>query len=775
MQKRWGRSAWRHRPAVIAVRIRRRRFACGSLCLLGLVLVAGGAVAGAQSAAPPVERIDPESLPRPALRAVRTGAPIAIDGRLDEPAWQEAESVSDFWQIIPRDGFRMADRTVVRVLYDDDNLYVGAKMYQAQPDRLRISGLEHDPPPYASDSFGVGIDPNFDRQNGFVFSINPAGAVWDGQGFNDSRYVNGAWDGVVSVRTQRDSDGWTAEVAIPFTTLRFKAADGDQTWGINFLRRVLDRDRRVDAFWAPMLRRNAIHTFSRAGTLTGLRGIKQGRNLQIKPWVGASHDAGTLRPASDRGGQAGAGLDVKYGVTSRLSMDASLFTDFSQAEVDQEQLNLTRFSLFFPEKREFFMDNAGIFTVGDVRESGYRTGSSPSNFSLFHSRRIGLSGDRRPIPIVGGGRLTGRVGDYEVGALTMQAREFGDSGTSGYTPAENFSVLRLRRYVMGNSDFGVLFTNRQATTAGFEDLANRTYAADLNLRPYRRLVVNSYVAASREPGAAGDRSAARVNVAWRDQLWDLSAFVKRVGDGFNPGLGFVQRTGMKQVYATAGAHPAPPIRSVAELNPYVEISTIAGLDGVLETRDVTAGLGAELNSGSSISLTRTSSYDRLEEVTSIAGASVPSGVYQYSETAFSFTPNASGAFSASLSGSRGSFYDGDRSAVSSSVLFRPDYHLTVNAQAQYNAVTLGGRSFTADIYSARVRYAYDTRLSAMAYVQFNNATDEVVGNFRITMIHAPLSHLFLVLTDRRYVGPDARPSTLLERSFSVKFTRLFQF
>ncbi len=759
--------------------VRHLQITSSTAFLACLALITGATIAQAQAensarGGPAVERVDPESLPRPTMRAVRTDARITIDGTLNEPAWQEAEWVSEFWQIIPRDGFRMSDRTVVRVLYDDNNLYVGAKMYQAEPDKLKISGLEHDPPPYASDAFGVGLDPNFDRQNGYIFSVNPSGAVWDGQGFNDSRYVNGAWDGVVHVGTQRDTDGWTAEVAIPFTTLRFEATDGEQKWGINFLRRVLGKDR-TDAFWAPMLRRNAIHTFSRAGTLTGLRGIKQGRNLRIKPWVSASQMSGVLRPADERGNSAGAGLDVKYGITSRLSVDASAFTDFSQAEVDQEQLNLTRFSLFFPEKREFFMDNAGIFTVGDVREAGYRSGSTTSNFTLFHSRRIGLSADRRPIPIVGGGRLTGRVGDYEIGVLDMQTRDFGEPGRSGYAPAENFSVMRLRRYILGNSDFGVLLTNRQATTSGFSDTYNRTYAADFNLRPFRRLVINSYVAKSDEPKAVGDRSAARLNVSWRDQLWDASTFVKRVGDGFNPGMGFVQRTGMKQVYATVGAHPAPTIRFVAELNPYAEVNAITNLAGVPETRDITAGLGVELNSGSAISLTQTNNYERLEKVTSISGVNVPKGTYRFNETALSFTPNASGVLSASLSASRGGFYDGDRTAMSASVLFRPDYHLTMTAEAQHNVVTLAGKPFTADVYSSRLRYAYNTNLSAMAYVQFNNQTDEVVGNFRISLIHAPLSHVFLVLTERRYVGPETRPSNRLERTISLKVTRLFQF
>ncbi len=727
---------------------------------------------GADAAA---ERIDPESQPRPTMRAVRADAPMKLDGILDEPAWQAADSATDFWQTLPNDGVRMRERTVVRVLYDENYLYVGARMYQTEPEKLRISGLEHDYPPHASDAFSLDLDPNFDRQNGYVFSTNAAGAVWDAQTFNDSRSVNGAWDGVIHVVTHRDAYGWTAEYAVPFTTLRFERSDGEQKWGINFMRRTLHDDRR-DGYWTPLTRRQNGHTFSRAGTLTGLRGLKQGRNLQIKPWVNGSNGEGTLKPAGQLGTSTGAGLDVRYGITSRLSLDASLFTDFSQAEVDAEQLNLTRFSLFFPEKREFFMENAGIFTMGDVRENGIRTGSSTSNFTLFHSRRIGLSADRQPIPILGGGRLTGRVGDYEIGMLDMQTRDFGAPGTSGYTPAENFSVLRLRRYVLGGrSDFGVMLTNRQATTGGFSNAYNRMYATDVNLRPYKSLVINSYLAASDDPKTVGDHSAARLNVSWRDRLWDISTFVKRIGDGFNPGMGYTQRTGMKQVYATLGAHPTPAIRFVSELNPYAEVSAITDLGGVLQTRDITAGLDVALNSGGTISFDHTNTYERLEKVSAISGVNVAKGTYQFNQTSLSYTPIASGVLSSSLSASTGGFYDGDRTALGASALFRPDYHFTMTAEAQHNVVTLAGQKFTADVYGSRIRYAYSTKLSAMAFVQFNNQTDELVGNFRITVIHAPLSHIFFVLTERRYVGPETRASDLLERTLSFKVTRLFQF
>jgi hypothetical protein len=722
-----------------------------------------------------IERVDPESVPRPKLRSLRITVPMTVDGILDELVWLQADSTWGFMQSIPVDGYPMPERTVVRVLYDDDHLYVGARMYQANPDKLMVPGLEQDYPPYEADAFTVVLDPNHDRQTAYIISMSSAGAVWDGQAFNDSRWVNPAWEGVYHVAAHVDELGWTAEMEIPFTTLRFDPREGEQTWGIQFVRRIRAGGR-VDGYWAPLLRRYGSHKMSRAGTLTGLRGIRQGRNLQVKPFVSGSRLEGASRAVDELGNDASAGVDVKYGITSRITMDLTALTDFSQVEVDQEQVNLTRFSLFFPEKRDFFMENAGVFTMGDVMEAGYRTGSSTRNFTLFHSRRIGLSADRRPIPILGGARVTGRAGDFEIGVLDMQTREFGDSAASGYVPAENFAVLRLRRDILGNSDIGVLFTNRQATTGGFTDQYNRAFAADANFRLFQqRLLVGSYIAATDEPDVVGDRYAARVSVGWRDRVWDTSAFVKQVGDGFNPGVGYVQRSGIRHGYATLGAHPEVPIPHLQEINPYGEVSVITDLDGVLETRDLTAGLGMTLNDGGRISLTYTNTFERLKDVTRISGINVAAGDYEFNDAAISYRPSPSSVLSGSVQASHGGFFDGDRTSATATVQFRPDRHLTMNVSAQHNDVTLAGTSFTADVFAGRVRYAYNTKLHALAFVQFNDSSDELVANVRFNIIHAPLSDVFFVYTERRYVGDDQLLPDLLERTVSVKATKLFAF
>ena len=712
--------------------------------------------------------IDPNATPRPVLRAFATDEEIILDGRLDEEAWAAADSTTTpFYQIQPRPGYPSSERTVVRILYDSRNIYLGVELYDSEPDRLTIPGLEQDFATQNSDMFAVAIDSYWDKQSSFLFGFNPAGAVFDAQSFNDSRYLNPAWEGVVHVKTQIHDRGWTIEAAIPFTTLRFSATDGEQTWGLNFSRRI--RRRNEDSNWAPLPRQFRLYKMSRAGTLTGLHNLSQGRNLAIKPFVTAARQAGQLRAAGG-GNDVDAGFDIKYGVTSRLTLDLTALTDFSQVEVDREQVNLTRFSLFFPEKRDFFLENDGVFTFSDISVRNYRTGSSSRNFKLFHSRRIGLSSARTPLPIAAGGRLTGRAGGFEVGFLNMQTRVDPDS------PAENFAVIRLRRDITGNSDVGVMFVNRQGTSSGATDDYNRAFGVDGNFRLLGNMILNSYVAATDEPGETRDQKAAMLQVAWRDPVWDVSALFKHVGDGFNPEVGFVNRRGVRQLYATVGAHPQPDIPHVLRLNPHVDTRFYSNLDGTLETRELDAGLSVTFLDGSVLTLGYEDRFERLLDSTRIAGVRLPPGGYDFNTGSVALVASGGRPISGRLRFSRGGFYDGDRTSVSGNLQLRPSYHLALDFSAQHNALTLSGNSFTADLFSARVRYAYSTKVFFLAFVQFNESTDELVTNFRLNVVHAPLSDIFLVYTERRNVAAGVVDgAVVLDRVLTAKVTKLIAF
>jgi hypothetical protein len=490
--------------------------------------------------------VDPERTPRPETRIVRTEERITVDGRLDEAAWDRAVPITEFIQAQPNTGHPATERTVARLLYDGGHLYVSAVCYDSDLDGLVVKTLERDYPGVLSedmDSFGFSLDTFLDRRNSFLFFINPRGGIKDGQTFNDGTTRNYEWDAIVDVRTTVHDSGWTVEMSIPWSTLRFDPARSPQTWGINLLRRV--RRKNEVSYWAPLGRRDRIFLMSQAGTLHGLPRIAASRNLTVKPFGLARRSTGANLGLEDVGNETDGGVDVKYGITPHVTLDLSYRTDFSHADVDQEQVNLTRFPLFFPEQRDFFLENSGIFTFGDVTAPGApRSGTSLRDFTLFHSRTIGL---RRgtPVPLVGGGRLTGRAASFEFGVLDAQSER------AGSDPPENFGAVRVRRNFLGNSDVGFLFTNREATdsSTGY----NRSFGTDLNMRLAQYLFVGSYVALSRS--AAGGDEAARFSLGWRDRLWDASAQVRHVGNDFNPGMGFVRVRGSASGTPRSGPVP----------------------------------------------------------------------------------------------------------------------------------------------------------------------------------------------------------------------------
>ena len=712
--------------------------------------------------------IDPDTAPRPTAHSTTAAGPIFIDGRLDEPSWEDAEPFGDFIQSKPDAGYPATEPTVVRLLHDADNLYISAICYTSQANRLTITSLERDFETLNSDAFGVAFDTFLDRSGSFMFFVNPKGAIRDAQSFDDARIRDLAWDGILRVSTFISDSAWTVEMEIPWTALRFNPAKDEQVWGANFFRRVRHKDE--DSFWAPIDRRNQVYTMSKAGTIRGLGQLEPGRNLQLKPYVRAANISGSRPVAEDRGGDYDAGLDLKYGITPGMVLDLTYRTDFSQVEVDREQVNLTRFSLFFPEQREFFVENSGLFTVSDALDRQYRTGASARDFTFFHSRRIGLADGGRPIPIVGGGRLTGRIGGSELGLLNMQ------TASTAEAPPENFTVLRLKRTLFGSTSVGGIILNRQVTDrsqlAEGGRLYNRGYGVDANVRLFGRMMINSYLAVTDSPGEESDGVAGRVAVAWRDQLLNISAFAKHVDDTFDPALGFVQRRGINHGYATAGVHQRLQSSFIQEINPYGEIHFISNLDNVLETRQETLGLGVTFVGGGSLTFRLNDNFERIFETFTVSGnAMVEPGDYNYRTGSVSFRSSAGRPLSGRVSFSNGGFWNGSRTSAGLAITWRADYRLSLNLSADRNQVFFPDTDFTADVYGARVKFSPTTKLSGSAFVQYNQSTDEMVTNLRLNFIHAPRSDLFVVYTERRSLNNRG----VLDQSITVKFTKLLVF
>jgi hypothetical protein len=710
--------------------------------------------------------IDPEAVPRPVLTAVEASGPIRIDGLLDEAAWADAPIATDFIQSTPNTGVPATERTEVRVLWDDNTLYIGAMLFDSEPDRIIARQMAQDFYSPSEDIFGMSLDTFLDRRNAYYLMINANGAIRDGQAYDNSRTSNVEWEGILRVESAVHAEGWSVELAIPFSTLRFDPSRPAQEWGINFVRRV--RRKTEDSMWAPVARRTRVHRMAEAGTLVGLPQLSGSRNVTVKPFALGDNVAGSLPDPAALGSGGDVGVDVKWGITPRMTADMTFRTDFSQVEADQEQVNLTRFPLFFPEKREFFIENSGTYAFGDLAERNYRLGAPPRDFTLFHSRRIGLDSGR-PVPIVGGGRLTGRAAGFEVGVLSMQTDR-----TEALAP-ENFAVARVRRNLLGSVDVGGIVINRQ-TTDGPERY-NRSWGMDVNARAIGNLVLHGYLAGTDDSQldpsdpALEDRRAFKAMVGWRDALWDVSALYRTIGENFNPDVGFVRRRGVRHSYATVGIHPRTGIPSVNEMNPYVEVERFTNRAGELETESVTGGLAVAFLDGGMLTATGSDRYERLDDDFTLSGGRVPAGMYDFREASVRYVSNAARPLSGEFRTTGGGYFQGSRRSVGGSLVWRPNAHFGIDVGADHNVIELDGNSFAVDVFGGRLDYAFSTRVLTGAWVQYNAATEEVVSNLRLNVVHAPLSDLFLVLSERR----STTGAGVLDRRFTVKLTKLFAF
>lgn len=712
-----------------------------------------------------VTPIELDLAPRPSAMAVRATGPVRIDGVLDEATWEAAHVIDQFYQQKPFAGMPASELTEVRILFDDENLYIGAELHDDPGYEPIIPTLKRDPNTRDGDVFGVTLDPFLDGKTVFSFLFNPGGAVRDIQTADDGRINNAAWDAAFDLRTRVHDSGWTVEFAIPWSQLRFDASRTDQVWGLNLLRRI--RRKNEDATWAPMDRQWQLYVISRGGTLHGLDGLRPGRNLSIKPFALASDPSGELQAGAAR--DFDAGLDLKYGITPGMTLDLTLNTDFSQVEVDQQLVNLTRFSLFFPEKREFFLENAGVFQFGDQGTYSTRSGVTNRDFTLFHSRRIGLTPTGTPLPILGGGRVTGTVGPVTLGVLNMQTRR------DGTFDPENFTVARVRTEPTAGLSLGAIFVNRATTQGGSRD--NQSYGLDANVQAFNGyLLVQSYLAGTQgtaEDGTPVERQfAGRFSVGWRDPFWEILALYRQFDDEFDPGVGFVRRRGIKHSYGTLGVRPRVDWPGLLQLNPYVESHYYTDLAGTLETRLISGGLTADFVDGSTARLAVTDRFERVDELFTIRGTQVNPADYSFIEASAFYQTSGARRISGRVNVSGGGYFGGDRLSLGGDVLGRVGHRMLLQVSANHNRIELPGQATTtADVYGANLDVFFSTRLMTSAFVQLNQASQELVANLRFRWIHAPLSDLYLVLTERR----DTESNRVLDRFVTFKLTKLLAF
>jgi len=708
--------------------------------------------------------------PRPSLTATEVIQPVRLDGVLDDAVWLRAAPATGFVQAEPREGLPASEPTEVWVAYDEENLYVAAYLHDSQPDALVVNDIRKDFDQTSQDVFSVILDTFADRRNGYVFMTNPAGARGDLQMANEGREVNQNWDAIWAVETRRVADGWTVEMEIPFRALRFDLETVGR-WGVNFSRR-LRRNNEI-AYWAPLPRAYDLMRLSLAGNLLGLPSAAKGRDLRVKPYVLAGAVRGTGTEKFD--GKQEFGIDVKYGLTRSLTLDITTNPDFAQVEQDQQQVNLTQFSLFFPEKREFFLENSGIFFVGAGAQGRNRRfrqfQAQRQDLLVFFSRRIGLDGNRQAVPIKAGVRLTGKIAGLQVGGLAMRTDDVGG------VPGAGFGVVRLRKNIRTSSDVGAIFLTRNGR--GGSGDRNLVFGIDGNFRLPAEIAWTSYLVGSDTPGVANGQYAFRTSLNREGNFHQFTVGVLQIGEGFANDLGFLRRTGVRKWTLASGLRPRPEAlrkKGIREMYLHFFWNYFQDLDGRKRAYSFHNGYSIFLNNGGLADLSVTPTFERITEEFRIDDriAPIPAGSYGWTEWRLRVSTDDSRMVSLLGSYTWGGLWSGTQKTLNGTVTIKPMYKFRASLGLQRTAAKLDtpDAAFTTSFWTMRANYSFNRNMFFDALVQYDAAQDLFNSNVRFKLIHHALSDLFVVWNEQRFfTGENIRPG----RSFQVKVTQMVAF
>ena len=716
--------------------------------------------------------------PAPSFAAVGSEESPLLDGVvLGDPVWDGVAPATGFRQTQPDEGAPASERTEVRVVFTQSTLYIGVVCYDRDPASIAIADSRRDASLDDGDSVQFILDTFLDRQSGFVFGTSPAGQEYDGQVVNagegrlgrstttssgSGAGFNGNWDGVWDVRTSVSDVGWSAEFAIPFRTLSYPAR-GIQTWGMNVQRNIRRRNEIV--YWAPLPRQYNLLRLSLAGQVSEIRPPSVGRDLKIVPYLAGDLTRSDERRRTTTLGDAG--VDLKYNPSPALTLDLTYNTDFAQVEVDQQQINLDRFNLFFPEKRPFFLENAGVFSVSSVRQVA---GGNPGQTELFFSRRIGIGPGGREIPILGGARLSGKVSDaVSVGLLNMQTEE-----VAGVAPANNFTVARAYRDLPNSSQVGAIFVNRQATgaLAGSRDF-NRTYGVDGRVGLGQNSQIAGFAAATDTPGLEGSNHA--YNAAWdhNSERWRFTLGYVEVADNFNPEVGFLRRKGFRNLDSGFSFITRPRgIPWLHQVRPHATFNRFWNFRGFQESSFLHIDNDLEFADSTLVKTAWNVTGEGVTEPFEISkGVIVPAGVYDHNEAQLAYESNRGAPVSLGVRARIGGFFGGHRATVGPTLSVRTGDRFNASVQWSRNDVDLPGGQFIANLTSARVAVNFSPRRFFMALVQHNDAADLWSANLRVGLLGQANTGLFIVYNDTRGLH-DAIPFGG-GRSLILKFSRLF--
>ena len=690
--------------------------------------------------------------PLPSARAVRVEEEPILDGVLDEPLWQQASPVGQFRQRNPREGAPATEPTEVRIVYSSNAIFFGIICYDSQPDRIIATQRARDADLNFDDSFSIILDTFHSHRNSFLFQMNPLGARFDSWITDEGSRTSPEWDERWEVATTIGEQGWTAEVRIPFKALRMPSQE-KQVWGIDFRRSI--KRKNEEAMWSNYRRDFTFEQVSQAGHLEGLERISSGFTYRIKPYLlfGLRRSLPELGPSSTHN-ESDIGLeDFKYRLAPNLTLDVTVRPDFAEAEVDEQQINLTRFALFFPEKREFFLEDAGVFDLGP--------GSNRPEVRLFHSRRIGLTEQREKVPILLGGRLTGKVGRFELGFLDAQTQD------SDQEPGRNYAVGRVKGNLFSRSYVGAMITNLETRESADY---NRTAALDSSFIFFDHLSLASFLVRSWSPGVEEDAWASRpLKISWSSDFFTANAEYMIIQRNFEADMGFVPRKDMQQSKGDFTFHPRPSSEWIRRLTLGSHLTYITSQEGDLETRDQEFNFGTEWESGDRTMIVFGRNLETISEPFLLRGKLlVLPGTYSNNRGEVRSRTFPGRRFSSFQRILWEEFWGGDHF----SVRFNPNLVLTdkLTAEIQYtfDDISLPQGQITSHVVNSVLRYNFSTSWLTSTTLQYDSIEDLLNLNFRLNYIYRPGDDVFFVFN--RTSEPDQA-----DWSVALKLTHSFDF
>jgi hypothetical protein len=703
------------------------------MALARRILTAVGLLGAAVTAA--AQETLPDGARAKSVRIVRVASPPVIDGVLDDEAWQLAARLEDLHEVQPTEYAPASERTVVYLMYDSDALYIGARLYDREPSEITARILRQGEQVFGDDWFSVILDPFHDRRSGYRFLTNPNGLRQEGlyQNVSDEQWD---WQGIWYTASTVDEQGWVTEIAIPFKTLSFDP--GNDTWGINFRRAIARRDERTG--WVSRHRNSDPST---SGTVVGLQGLEQGRGLDVVPSASFTtrrrlrqDDPSTPAVEADFAtDDFEPSLDLFYKITPSLTAALTVNTDFSSTDVDDRQVNLTRFDLFFPEKRDFFLQDADIFEFGGLQGNG----------RPFFSRRIGLSDDGEPIELTVGGKVTGRLGRWNIGALSVR-----QDGVGAAIPADNATVARASANLLAESSVGMILTEGRPGRSADNSLAGVDFLYRNSRLPGGKLVeVNAWRQESDTQNTGGnDDSAYGVRVAMPNNSGVRGDFVlTKLGEHFDPGLGFLNNPGVKSLrFSTEYTH-RPAEGRWRSISGGYEAERTELLTGELQSQAVEYQLIAlESRLGDALSLQYEAEQEALDEDFEISdGVVIGQGRYSFGNTRVSFETADQRRVWAEVDYQTGAFFDGDRTEISAEINWRPSGRLRTGFAYEFNDIRLPAGDFVTRLVEFRADVAFSSKLSWVTRIQYDNVSEVMGVNMRLHWIPEAGHEAFLVL------------------------------